>query len=75
MSVDVSIEKSTIITKAQQQNSTHIITKNNQEESPSEDQKVRITKRLLRKEKLLSEVKVRKEFNEEESMEIQAQSL
>ena len=38
---------------------------------------VRIPKRLSRKERLLSEVKIKKEFNEEEeeSMEIKTQNL
>ena len=52
-----------------------LLLKNNKEEFPSDDQKVRILKRLPKKEQLLYEVKVKKEFNEEELMKIQAQNL
>ena len=53
MDADVSIEKAIITIKSQQQNSTPIITKNNQEESLFEAQKVRISKRLPRRNNYL----------------------
>ena len=67
---DFSTENNVLNYGTPQQNGTPIITKNNQEKSPSS--KSKNTKKLSRKESLLSEVKVMKEFNEEEeeSMEI-----
>ena len=50
MDAHVSIEKTSLIMKAQQKSYTSIITKKNQEESPSGAQKAIIPKWLSRKE-------------------------